>query len=98
MEEKEKPVLITTEHRGVFFGYVTDEELSKAPERVTIKNARNCVRWSSSTRGVFGLAAKGPSKECRIGLSVPELTVWKITSVTRCTDEAAKAWEDAPWG
>lgn len=35
---KEKAVLVTTEFRGVFFGYVKDE--SKLPEEITLTNAR----------------------------------------------------------
>lgn len=85
-----KAVLVTTEFRGVFFGYVTDD--SDLPAKITLKDARNCIYWRTGN-GVFGLAATGPSKECKIGPTIPSFTAWKVTSVTECTDEAAAAWK-----
>ena len=88
-----KAVLITTEFRGVFFGYLKDYK--KAPEQITLTGARNCIYWSASVGGFLGLAAKGPDKECRIGVRVPEVTLYKVTSVTPVKDAAVKAWEAA---
>jgi hypothetical protein len=62
------PVLVTTEFRGVFFGYVKSKV--KAPAEITLTGARNCIYWSKDVGGFLGLAAKGPSKECRIGQRV----------------------------
>lgn len=84
-----KPVLITTEFRGVFFGYVTNDK--KLPAEITLKNAKNCIYWDKN--GFLNLAANGPSKDCRIGTQVPELTLYKITSVSPVTDKAVEAWE-----
>lgn len=89
----DKPVLVTTEFRGVFFGYVKDDK--KAPDEVTITGARNCIYWSSDCGGFLGLAATGPTKDCRIGKKVPELKLFKVTSITPVEDEAVKAWEAA---
>ncbi len=88
-----KPVLVTTEFRGVFFGHVKDD--SKAPAEITLTGARNCIYWHSSVGGFLGLAAKGPNDQCRIGVRVGELTLYKITSVTPVEDTAVKAWEKA---
>lgn len=90
-----RPVLITTKHRGVFFGYVEDD--SKLPEKIVLVNARICVYWSSAQRGVLGLASVGPNSDCKVGLRVPRFEAWDITSVTDCTPEAAEKWEAAPW-
>ena len=90
-----KPVIVTTEFRGVFFGYVEDE--STAPKKINLTNARNCVYWSSESKGVLGLAAKGPNANCRIGPKVPAATIWKVTGIFECTPEATEAWESAPW-
>lgn len=89
-----KAVLVTTAHRGVFFGYLKG---TPTKERVTLTTARNCVQWTQHERGVFGLAATGPSKGCRIGPAVPELELLDITAVAQVTDEARAAWEAAPW-
>ncbi len=84
-------VLVTTEFRGVFFGYVEDN--SKVPAEITLTSARNCIYWASSVGGFLGLASKGPDSNCRIGSQVKELTLYKITSVTPVTEDAAKKWE-----
>lgn len=94
--ERGDPVVVTTEHRGVFFGYLTGDN-NQSPVSVTLYQCRMCVSWQSSVRGVLGLAATGPNKQCRVSPAVPESVLWKITGVFTCTDDAAKAWEDAPW-
>lgn len=90
------PVLLTTSHRGVFFGYLPEYPAS-CPAEVRLADARNCVSWSTTERGVFGLAVAGPSDRCRIGPKVPELIINAVTSIARCTPEAAARWEEGPW-
>jgi len=85
-----RAVLVTTEFRGVFFGYIKEDR--KLPDEITLKNARNCIRWSSDMDGFLGLAKKGPSENCKIGAKVSEIKLWKITSVTPVTEEAQKQW------
>ena len=89
-----KPVLVTTEFRGVFFGYMAEDY---APADVTLINARNCVYWDAGVRGFLGLAESGPGEACKIGPRVPKLTLYKITSVTECTGDAVTKWEAARW-
>lgn len=84
-------VLVTTEFRGVFYGEVKNNK--KLPTEITLKNARNCIYWSSDCGGFLGLAANGPTSRCRLGTKVSEITLWKITSVTPVSDEAAEKWE-----
>lgn len=88
-----KPVLITTEYRGVFFGYAEDT----SGDTVLLRDARNCIYWSADVKGFLGLAVTGPSKNCRIGPKVPLFEARKVTSVTEVTEEAVKQWEAAPW-
>ncbi len=85
-----KPVLVTTEFRGVFFGYVKDDK--KLPDEITISKVRNCIYWASTMGGFLGLASKGPDKECKIGAEVSQLRLFKVTSVTPVSDEAEKKW------
>lgn len=86
-------VLVTTSFRGVLMGRITAND----GDSVTLENARNCVYWEASVKGVFGLAANGPSAKCRIGPAVPRISLRGVTSVTDCTPEAVKAWEAEPW-
>lgn len=88
-----KAVLVTTEFRGVFFGYVKND--SKLPEEITITGAKNCIYWSSDVGGFLGLAASGPNSSCRIGKRVPEITLYKVTSVTPVEGSAIDVWEKA---
>lgn len=91
---EKKAVIVTTEARGVFFGYLASEP---SREQVTLTEARNCIYWSEETRGFLGLAERGPQSGSRIGPAVPSLTLFGITAVVECTPEAVTAWETAPW-
>lgn len=93
-----QPVLVTTEQRGVFFGFLMEEETNAAGKlRVKLSNARNCLFWSQSTHGFIGLATSGPNAQCRIGPAAPSIMLMNVTSITECTQEAVQAWENAPW-
>lgn len=92
--KKEIAVLVTTAHRGVFFGYTADEVKNKT---LKIRNARNCIYWSTDVKGFLGLAASGPSNSCKIGPKVLSLTLTDVTSVSEVTPEAIEKWEKSPW-
>jgi hypothetical protein len=92
---KKIPVLVTTEHRGVFFGYMDPARVNDS--ELELDQARLCVYWSSDMKGFMGLAANGPSASCRIGPPVDLPSLRKITAVLECTPEAAEKWEKAPW-
>jgi hypothetical protein len=86
-----KAVLVTTEFRGVFFGYIKNDK--KAPAEITLTGVRNCLYWASSCGGFLGLAAEGPNKDCKIGKRVDEVTLYKITSITPVEKAAVDKWE-----
>lgn len=94
MEDLGQPVLVTTAHRGVFFGYLVGEP---AKEKVLLKRARNCAYWSQDLRGFLGLAATGPGKDSKVGPAVGELTVFDVTSVSEVEAAAVAKWEAGPW-
>lgn len=89
---KERAVLVTTSHRGVFFGYATETDGTT----IHLKRARNCVYWSASVKGFLGLAATGPDNQCRIGPAA-DIDLRDITCVAEVTSDAMKAWEGSPW-
>ena len=89
---EERPVIVTTAHRGVFFGYSSNTD----GETIALKRARLCVFWSQDVKGFMGLAATGPSNGCRIGPPA-DITLRAITSVLEVTPEAVKRWEASPW-
>jgi hypothetical protein len=93
---KGRPVLVTTEARGVFFGYLVGEEVG--PEKVTLDHMRNVVMWDTATRGFLGLASTGPTDGCRITAAAGVGSVLhKITGVIGCTPEAVARFEAGPW-
>lgn len=93
MKTKNQPVIVTTEHRGVFFGY------GKPTENTTIRleHAQMCVYWSADVKGVVGLASVGPTKGCRIGPPAPAITLQKVTAVIEVSPEAEEKWKAQPW-
>lgn len=90
--KKKTAVLVTTAHRGVFFGYATKVD----GETIKLKRARLCVYWSSELHGFMGLASHGPSASCKIGPAA-DIELRNITSVVSVTPEAVAKWESAPW-
>lgn len=91
-EAAERAVVVTTQHRGVFFGYASDTD----GESIKLRAARNCLYWTSESKGFMGLAAMGPTKGARVGPAA-DITLRDITSVIECTPAAVQAWEAQPW-
>ena len=95
--QAERPVIVCTEHRGVFFGYATDT----SGETIKLRAARMCIYWSSKTGGVMGLASDGPTDAVangsgsRIGAAA-DAELRKITAVFPVTDAATAVWASAP--
>lgn len=89
---KERPVVVCTSYRGVFFGYATDT----SGEVINLKNARNCVYWPQSQHGFVSLASRGPDKGARVG-DKADMELRGITCVVECTCEAVKQWEAGLW-
>lgn len=97
---KKVPVLVTTQHKGVFFGFAAEAKPSKDKD-IRLEKAQLCIYWSTDVKGFMGLAATGPSKNCKIGPAVPAITLTDVTSVSECTADAAKAWAEQgerKWG
>ena len=85
----ERPVIVCTEFKGVFFGYAADT----SGDRITLKRARMCIYWGG-TRGVMRLAETGPQSGDKISARA-DIEVRKITAVMEVTPDAVKAWEAA---
>lgn len=90
----ELAVVVTTQYRGVFFGYVPEDQVDA--DVLPLRGARNCLYWTREVQGFMGLAATGPSASCRIGPRA-DIALRDITAVLRCTPEAVERWEAATW-
>ena len=89
---KERPVIVTSAHKGVFFGYATKTD----GPTIKLKNARLCIYWSQDMKGFMGLADSGPSKSCRVGPRA-DIELRDITAVVSVSQEAVIRWEASPW-
>jgi hypothetical protein len=90
--QKERAVLVTTLHRGVFFGYAEDT----GGNTIKLRAARNCIYWPPDNKGFLGLASGGPMSGAKIGPAA-DIELRDITCVAECTEAAVAAWEKAPW-
>lgn len=88
--KSERPVIVCTEYRGVFFGYAADT----SGDTVHLRAARMAIYWGT-TRGVLELAHSGPTPKSKISAPA-DIEVRKITSVFEVTPEAEARWKEAP--
>ena len=91
------PVMVTTEQRGVFFGYVDPVTVEGDARTVRLFRVRMCVYWTADVRGVLGLAHTGPSSESKVTPPNASARISAVTGVFTCSPGAVDAWESAPW-
>lgn len=96
MKVSERPVIVTTVHRGVFFGYLGND-YQRGDAVLDLKRARNVIYWPKENRGFMGLAERGPQKGARIGPAVETIELRDITSVIVCSDGVAEKFEAVSW-
>ena len=85
----ERPVIVCTEFRGVFFGYATDT----TGDVIHLKRSRMAIYWGT-TKGLNELAEIGPSSKSKISARA-DIELRKITCVYEVAPAAAEAWEKA---
>lgn len=88
-ENNGRPVIVTTEHRGVFFGYAEDTSGST----IHLKRSRMAIRFGT-TRGLVQLCESGPTSSSKISARA-DVEIRKITAVFEVAPEAVQAWEAA---
>lgn len=85
-----KPILISTAHRGVFFGLVPPDQDLNA-RTMALKSARCAIYWGT-TKGLAELAESGPTAKSRIGAPADLEAIHDITAVWSVTEKAAEKW------
>ena len=89
---KEQAIIVTTEWRGVFFGYgVPTKERS-----IELHDCRMCVSWPESKHGMPGLAS-GKLEGCRISPPAPLVLLHGVTGIWTVSEEAEKEWLKNHW-
>lgn len=84
-----RPVIVCTEHRGVFFGYAADTSGTE----IKLERARMAIAFGT-TRGVMELAETGPTSRSKISARA-DIDVRNVTAVFEVTPAAAERWEAA---
>jgi hypothetical protein len=87
--KKERPVIICTEYRGVFFGYASDT----SGDTINLRGAKMAIYWGTE-RGVMQLASTGPTSKSKISAPA-DIEVRKVTAVFEVTPHAEKVWSNA---
>lgn len=78
----------------MFFGYADDGPVT---DTIRLERARMCVYWPAENHGVVGLVSDGPKAGARVGPAAPAMTLRGVTAVMEASEQAAAAWEKAPW-
>ena len=89
-----RAILITTKHRGVFYGEVEDSEPIDGEHIKNVRMARMAICFGTE-HGVAQLAATGPTENSKIGSAADMPIIRDVTAVWSVTDEAAAAWRNA---
>ena len=84
--------LITTKHRGVFFGELVAYNRTEA--YAILRDARCAIRFGTKG-GFLELAQTGPTGRSKIGATAPEIELLDVTSKTVCSNEAVAKWQAA---
>jgi hypothetical protein len=84
-----RPVIVCTEHRGVFFGYAGDT----SGDVIDLTKARMAIYFGTQ-KGVMQLAETGPTSSSKISARA-DIQLRKVTAVFEVTPDATAAWEKA---
>ncbi len=90
---KLRPVLVTTQHRGVFFGLTSAKE---GAETVKLAGCRNVLYWPAECKGFLGLAANGPVKGAKLGPAADSVELRNITSIADLSAATADVFSSFP--
>ena len=85
-----KPVLVTTQHRGVFAGLVPDDQDMTA-RTLALKSARMAIYWGTAN-GVMQLARTGPTSKSRISADADIPALHDVTAIFDITEGAWGKW------
>lgn len=88
-----RPVIVTTEHRGVFFGHL-DANADITAKTLALTDARMCIVWGT-TKGLMQLCETGPTNNSKISAPADIPALHNVTAVFDVTPEAVAAFEAA---
>lgn len=92
---QQNPVLITTEFKGIFQGDL--KSFDPASKTAVLTQARCCLKFWNG-KGFVGLVVGGPDRNCKVTGAAPEMTLFGVTAMLKCTPESVLAWQKEPQG
>lgn len=87
-----KSILLTTEHRGVWYAEVEDDKDLTATTLTDLKNCKMAIYWGTK-KGLHELCDDGPNGTSRISATTDIPVMHKVTAVFSLTEKAIKAWK-----
>lgn len=87
-----KAILVTTQHRGVFYAEVEPGADLTQQTLKDLKNCRMAIYWGTK-RGVLELAEVGPNSNSKISASADIPVLHGVTAVFAVTEEASQKWK-----
>lgn len=89
----DKPVLITTAHRGVFAGLIpSDQDLTA--QSMPLRAAKMAIYWGT-TKGLMELCDTGPTGSSKISAPADIPMLHAITAIFDISPAAWAKWERA---
>ena len=87
MSKEKTFVMVTTQWRGVFAGFLERD----ADTVVELSEVRSAIDWNTQG-GFLELAEVGPNQNSKIGNMAPYAKLQGITGLWHCTEAAQNAW------
>lgn len=88
-----RPVLVTTQHRGVFVGLIHGDQDVNV-RTMPLKAAKMAIYWGT-TRGLMELCETGPTEKSKISAPADIAALHDITAVFDVTPNAWAKWQEA---
>ena len=89
-----RAVIVTTEYRGVFFGYVPDDIRVDTNSTLSLNKAKMAICWGTD-KGLMQLCSEGPNSNSKISSEADILALHKVTAVFAVTKGAEEKWKSA---
>ena len=87
-----KNIIVTTQHRGVWFAQAEDGADLTSKTLTDLKNCRMAIYWGTE-RGLQQLAETGPTDTSKISAPADIHVLHDVTAVFSVTDKAAEKWQ-----
>lgn len=88
---KLKNILVTTQHRGVWFAQVPHDKDLTTKTLTNLQNCKMAIYWGTSN-GLQQLCDTGPTSDSKISAPANIEVLHDITAVFAVTDKAAEVW------